>query len=132
MFGCLVLSDSFVNSMGSNPPGSSVHGISQARILEWVAISSSRGSSQLKDKTCIGSGFFTTESPGKPQEILFSSVQLLSCVQLCSPMNCSTPGFPVHHQLLKLPQIHVHQVGYTIHIIIRIIRILILLEFLKY
>ena len=38
-------------------PGSSVHGISQARILEWVAISFSRGSSQLRDQTpvsCIG------------------------------------------------------------------------------
>ena len=33
-----------------SPPGSSVHGILQARILEWVAISSSRGSSQLKDQ----------------------------------------------------------------------------------
>ena len=32
-----------------SPPGSSVHGILQARKLEWVAISSSRGSSQLRD-----------------------------------------------------------------------------------
>ena len=40
-----------------SPPGSSVHGISQARILEWVAISYSRGSSQSRDQThvsCIG------------------------------------------------------------------------------
>ena len=35
--------------MGCSPPGSSVHGISQARILEWVAISSSRGSCPLRD-----------------------------------------------------------------------------------
>ena len=34
-----------------SPPGSSVHGISQARVLEWVAISWSRGFSQLKDQT---------------------------------------------------------------------------------
>ena len=34
-------------------PGSSVHGILQARILEWVAISFSRGSSQLRDRTCV-------------------------------------------------------------------------------
>ena len=34
-----------------NPPGSSVHEISQARILEWVAISFSRGSSQPRDRT---------------------------------------------------------------------------------
>ena len=36
-----------------SPLGSSVHGISQARILEWVAISFSRGSSQSRDRTCI-------------------------------------------------------------------------------
>ena len=34
-----------------------------------------------------------------------------SCLTLCSPMDCSTPGFPVHHQLLELIQTHVHQVG---------------------
>ena len=42
---------------------------------------------------------------------LISSVQSLSRVQLCDPMDCSMPGFPVHHQLLELAQIHVHQVG---------------------
>ena len=36
-----------------SPAGSSVHGISQAGILEWVAISCSRGSSQPRDQTCI-------------------------------------------------------------------------------
>ena len=39
--------------MDCNLPGSSVHGILQARILEWVAISFSRGSSQPRDRTCI-------------------------------------------------------------------------------
>jgi len=39
--------------MDLSPPGSSVHGILQARILEWVAIFSSRGSSRLRDGTCI-------------------------------------------------------------------------------
>ena len=48
--------------MVSSPSGSSVHGISQARILEWVAIPFSRGSSQPRDQTqvsCIASRFFT-------------------------------------------------------------------------
>ena len=36
-----------------SPPHSSVHGISQARILEWVAISSSRGSSWARDQNCV-------------------------------------------------------------------------------
>ena len=44
----------------------------------------------------------------------FSSVQLLSRVQLCDAMDCSMPGFPVHHQLLKPTQTHVHWVGDTI------------------
>ena len=42
---CLALRD----PMNCGPPGSSVQGIPQARILEWVAISSSRGSSQPRD-----------------------------------------------------------------------------------
>ena len=41
------------DSMDCSPSGSSVYGISQARILEWVAISSSRGSSRPRDQTCI-------------------------------------------------------------------------------
>ena len=39
------------------------------------------------------------------------SVLLLSRIWLCDPMDCSTPGFPVHHQLLKLAQTHVHRVS---------------------
>ena len=42
---------------------------------------------------------------------LISSVQLLSRVRLCNPMNRSTPGLPVHHQLPESTQTHVHQVG---------------------
>ena len=34
--------------------------------------------------------------------------------QLCDPMDCSTPGFPVHHQLPELAQTHAHQVGNAI------------------
>ena len=51
-----------------NPPVSLVHGTSQARILEWVAISFSRESSRPRDQThvsCLADGFFTTEPPGK-------------------------------------------------------------------
>ena len=44
-----------------------------------------------------------------------SSVQFTSVAQSCltlhDPMNCSTPGFPVHHQLPEFTQIHVHRVG---------------------
>ena len=53
--------------MDCSPPGFSVHGILQARILEWVAISFSRVSSWPRDWTrvsCIAGWFFTTEPPG--------------------------------------------------------------------
>ena len=56
---CLTLCD----SMDCSPPGSSVHGIFQARILEWVAFPFSRESSQPRDWTqvsCIMSRFFTS------------------------------------------------------------------------
>ena len=55
-----------------SPPGSSVHGILQARTLEWVAIPFSRGSSQPRDWTrisyisCTAGRFITTEPPGRP------------------------------------------------------------------
>ena len=39
-----------------------------------------------------------------------SSVQSLSCLTLCTPLDCSTPGFPVHHQHPELAQTHVHRV----------------------
>ena len=38
----------------------------------------------------------------------YSSVQLLSCVRLCNPMDCSTSGLPVHHQLPEFTQTLVH------------------------
>ena len=44
---------------------------------------------------------------------IFSSVTQL-CPALCNPMNCSRPGFPIHHQLLELAQIRVHRVGHAI------------------
>ena len=55
---CLTLSD----PMDCSSPGSFLHGIFQARILEWVAVSFSRGSSWPRDRTCvpcIASGLFT-------------------------------------------------------------------------
>ena len=42
--------------------------------------------------------------------VQFSSVAQ-SCLALCDPMGCSTPGFPAHHQLPELTQTHVHWVG---------------------
>ena len=43
------------------------------------------------------------------------SVQSLSCVWLCDATDCSVPSFPVHYQLQKFTQAHVHQVGDASH-----------------
>ena len=87
--------------MDCSLPGSSAHRISQPGILEWAAISFSRGSSRPRDRPCVSClavGFFTRESPGKP--IIYASAGLclvaLSCLTLCDPMNWSLPGGSAH------------------------------------
>jgi len=68
----LQLRTTLCDPMDCSPSGSSVHGILQARILEWVAMPSSRGSSPCRDPicvscgSCIAGGFFTAELSGKP------------------------------------------------------------------
>ena len=91
--------------------------ILQARILQWAAIFFSRGSSWPRDWTqvsCIASRFFTIwatkEAPWELNSVQFSSVTQL-CPTLCNYMACSTPGFPVHHQLPEFTQTYVHCVG---------------------
>ena len=66
------------------------------------------------------------EMSGKEQAAIFNSLYFLlsvqissvqfssvaqSCPTLCNPMNCSTPGLPVHHQLPEFTQTHIHQVS---------------------
>ena len=117
------------NSLDCGPPLSSVCGILQARILEWVAVFFSNNlinfvqvdilfmllesfewhlSLSLSTHTHTHTHIYIfkiektlishkkTEACGFPN-IQFSSVQSLSHVQLCNPMNHSTPGLPVHH-----------------------------------
>ena len=91
------MSKSFANpwTVGSH---SSVHGIFQARILEWVAISFSRGSSRPRDQTwvsCIAGRRFTTEPPGKPK------VEPASC-QLLAPHQWLTTAYHVKYVLFHL------------------------------
>ena len=66
---CLVTQSclSFGDPMDCSPPDSSAHGILQARIMEWVAIPFSRGSSPPRNQTCVSciAGRFS-EPPGKP------------------------------------------------------------------
>ena len=111
--------------MDCSPPGSSVHGISQARILEWVAMPSSRGSSQLSDRTevsCIAGKFFTNwatreaqinhtlinlvlcddlegwEGGSRGRRYMYAAAaakSLQSCSTPCDPIAGSPPGSPV-------------------------------------
>ena len=53
---------------------------------------------------------YVLEGKLRPTSVQFSSVAQL-CPILCNPMNHSTPGLPVHHQLLEFTQTHVHRVG---------------------
>ena len=74
--------------------------------------------------TTLYSNYTPTENTSKliygsshQQVTLFSksvSSVAQSCLTLCNPMDCSMPGFPVHHQLLELAQTHVHRVSDTI------------------
>ena len=77
--------------MACSPPDSSVCGIFQARILEWVAIS-----------------YFNVKVHIRSDQIR-SVAQ--SCPTLCDPMNRSMPGLPVHHHLPEFTETHVHQVS---------------------
>ena len=80
----------------------SVHGISQARILEWVAVPSSRGSSPPRDRTrvscgsCIADGFFTAELPGKPLCLLETCLEWSQTLKpqtaCCSALGGSRQG----------------------------------------
>ena len=79
---------SLCNPMDYSPPGSSVHGILQTRILEWVAMSSSGWSCRTRNWTCvprifcIAGGFFTAQLQGKPP---------------WSPSHIHFPGKPKSH-----------------------------------
>ena len=76
------------------------------RLLRFVSIESVMLSNHLI--LCCPLLFLPSEvQQGYPQ---FSSVTQ-SCQTLCNPMNCSTPGLPVHHQLLEFTQTHVHRIG---------------------
>ena len=111
-------------------PCSSIHGIFEARVLEWVRQMwqvLKRGHSEILWKPgktishkrfCpapCSSNLYITGNPHLTfclscYSVQFSSVAQ-SCLTLCNPMNRSTPGLPVHHQFLEFTHTHVHQVS---------------------
>ena len=101
-----------------NPMDYAIHGILQARVLEWGFAPPFPSPGDLPNpgikprSSTLHADSLPCEPPGKPTLIMvqFSSVAQ-SCPTLCDPMNCSTLGLPVHHQLLEFTQTHVHRVG---------------------
>ena len=82
--------------MDCSPAGSSIHGIFQARVLEWVAFPFSRGSSQPRGWTQVShitGGFFISWTTREAQNSHAKSLQL--CPTLCGPTDGSPPGSPV-------------------------------------
>ena len=112
---CLTLCD----SMDCSLPGSSVHWDSLGKNTVLSCHALSRGSSQPRDQTQshIAGRFFTvwaTKEAHRKVDQIRSVAQL--CPTLCDPMNRSTPGLPVHHQLPEFTQIHVHRVSNAIQL----------------
>ena len=107
--------------------GSSIHGIFQARILEWVAISFSRGYSWPKVWTQVSHNagrLFTTWAT--VVDIFYINIYIVIytyscsviklCLTLCDPTNCSMPGLPVLLCLPEFAQTHVHWVSEAIQL----------------
>ena len=101
---CLTL----CNRMDCSPPGSSGHGTFQARVLEWVVISSSRGSSQPRTRTqvscisCIARGFSITESLRSLVEI---NINDRSSCHFSRAYSCQPPCYDLYnrHRTWLLP-----------------------------
>jgi len=84
------------------PGGAAIYGVAQSRTRlkqlsssSYIPINHKKRKKKIKDNRQFNQ---------------FSSVAQL-CPTFCSPVECSMPGFPVHHQLLELTQTHVHCVG---------------------
>ena len=81
------------DAMGCSLQGSSVHGILQARTLEWVAMPCSKGSSQPRDQILVL----------RCRQILYfwatgeALCNLRAVLTLCDPMDCSPPGYQFEH-----------------------------------
>ena len=94
--------------MDCSPLGSSVHGIFQARIVEWVALSFSRRSSPIRDRTCVScigrQSLYRLSHQGSPYYKMLGGRELpaaaaakllQSCPTLCNPIDRSPPGSPI-------------------------------------
>ena len=110
---CLTL----CNPVDCSLPGSSVYGILQARILEWVAMPSSRGifPTQGSNSSLLHLMHWQVlplllMPPGKPPPWNCCSVAQ-SCLTLCNSVDCRAPGFPVLYHLPEIARTHIHWIS---------------------
>ena len=95
------------------------NGILQARILSGLPCPALRDLTDPGIKplslmsSALSSGFFTTSTTWKTPLYIQYHIRSVtqSCLTLCDPMNHSTPGLPVHHQLPEFTHTHVHRVS---------------------
>ena len=83
--------------------------ISGDYVYKWLSLTGKKWACLMDKECCVTEDKAEASSCSvlPKQRFLFSSVAQ-SCPTLCDPMNCSTPGLPVHHQLLESTQTHVH------------------------
>ena len=114
---CFICVQLFGTLWTCSPPDSSVHGVlRQEYWVSWHALLQGIFPTQGLNPTFLTSpalepGFFTTSATWEDR-VSYVSDQIRSvaqsCPTLCDPMNRSTPGLPVHHQLLEFTETHVH------------------------
>ena len=111
---CLTLCD----PVDCSPPGSSVHGILQARILECVAFPFSRGSSRPRDRahvsyvSCIAGGFFTSRATRETQQPI---IHTLSAHPVRVLIRCNSLGGTVIFHIFTQPPTRSHGHGTSLH-----------------
>ena len=96
------ISQHMARGWGKGPAGGVAKWVWEGCSLSW-RIPRSWGQPALT----VAMGLYGADLPAETCCLWFSSVQLLSCIRLCDPMDCSTPGFPVHYQLPELTQAHI-------------------------
>ena len=89
--------------------------------VEWIQVNKEKTNNPIEKWAKLNRSFMEEEdkkcstSTGKETNLISNSIQFSSvaqsCLTLCDPMDCSTPGLPVHHQLPELTQTHVHWVS---------------------
>ena len=100
----LQLHPTLCDPMDYSPSCSSVHRILQARILEWVAMPSSRGSPQPRDRThvpCTGGRLFTAEPPGKGN--IYTYIQIHTHTHTYVYIYGKVNGNPLQYSSLGIP-----------------------------